>query len=259
MGGFARAAVALALVLGIGAPGACRAAKQSLPRPGKVYTWSFQADTLGQKPAHSIAFGGNWQVVEDSTNAAASSVASTPGAALGDSSGAGLGAAAHDSSAAAIPAPATPAPRHLFQSESDDGVSYHYLNFTRPMLGDLDASVRFRIRSGEIDPSAGLLFQMDPKGTSGYLVRVSGKTGELAFHYLLYGKRRDVKYAKIPPLEAGTWHTLAIARRKSQLRVLYDGKEVLTARDDRYSKGTVGVWAEDDTLADFADLAATAR
>src|SRR5882672_10057600 len=94
------AAVMLTFVVGIGAPGACRAAKERLPLPGKVYTWSFQTDTLGQKPAHSVAFGGNWQVVEDSTNATV-----------------------NDSTARAAPAP-----RLLFQAESDDGISFHYLN-----------------------------------------------------------------------------------------------------------------------------------
>ena len=135
----------------------------------------------------------------------------------------------------------------------------HYLTFTRPRLGDMDASVRFRIRSGEIDPSAGLMFQMDPKGTSGYLVRVSGKSGELVFHYLLLGKRRDVKFAKIPELTPGTWHTLAVQRRRSLLRVFYDGKETMMVRDDRFSDGTVGVWTEDDSRVDFADLTTTAR
>ncbi len=213
--------VALALALGMAAPGACRAAKERTAPSGKTYTWSFQADTLGQKPAHSMTFGGTWQVVEDST--------------------------------------AAPVRRFLSQSENDDGIAFHYLTFTRPMLGDLDASVRFRVRSGEIDPSAGLMFQMDPKGTSGYVVRVSGKTGELAFHYLLYGKKRDVKFAKIAPLGAGAWHTLAVARRRSLLRVLYDGKELMAVRDDRFSRGTVGVWSGDDTVVDFADLTATAR
>ena len=238
------AAVILTFVVGIGAPGACRAAKERLPLPGKVYTWSFQTDTLGQKPAHSVAFGGNWQVVEDSTRPAHPAV---------------ITSVAPREVVDSLIATTVPAPRFLSQAESDDGISFHYLNFTRPMLADLDASVRFRIRSGEIDPSAGLLFQMDPKGTSGYLVRVSGRTGELTFHYLLYGRRRDVKYAKIPPLEAGTWHTIAITRRKSQLKVSYDGKEILAVRDERYSKGTVGVWTEDDTLVDFIDLTATAR
>src|SRR5437870_4146725 len=130
------AAMMLTLVLGAVAPGACRAAKERLPLPGKVYTWSFQADTLGQKPAHSVAFGGSWQVVEDSTRPAHAAVLEyTPPDAP---------RAAVDS----LIASTVPAPRFLSQTESDDGISFHYLNFTRPMLGDLDASVRFRIRSG---------------------------------------------------------------------------------------------------------------
>jgi hypothetical protein len=181
-----------------------------------------------------MTFGGSWQVIEDSTSLA---------------SAAGMDSAATPS----------PAPRLLTQSESDDGVVYHYLKFTRPTLADLDASVRFRIRSGEIDPSAGILFQMDPKGTSGYLVRATTRNSEIAFHYILSGKRRDVKFAKIPALQPGTWHTIALSRRRSVIRISYDGQEVMTVRDDRYSKGTVGVWTEDDTLVDFADLTATAR
>jgi len=216
-----RNALALGISIALMAvlPGRAGAAREHLPLPGKVYAWSFQADTLGQKPMHSMSFGGSWQVIEDSTSAE----------------------------------------RLLSQSESDDGVVYHYLNFTRPTLADMDASVRFRIRSGEIDPSAGILFQMDPKGTSGYLVRATTRNSEIAFHYILNGKRRDVKFAKIPALVPGTWHTIALTRRRSVIRVKYDGEEVMTVRDDRYSKGTVGVWTEDDTLVDFADLTATAR
>ncbi|HEY3156653.1 MAG TPA: hypothetical protein VGK76_08535 [Candidatus Eisenbacteria bacterium] len=206
----------------LGATISSAAAKERTAPLGKTYTWSFQSDTLGQKPAHTMAFGGTWQVSEDSTGLA-------------------------------------PSTRVLSQSEDSDGITYHYLTFTRPLLEDLDASVRFRIRSGEIDPSAGLLFQMDRKGTSGYLVRVSAKTGELVFHYLLYGKRRDVKFAKIGPLEPGTWHTIAISRRKSVTQAFFDGNEAMRVRDDRFWKGTVGVWTEDDTLVDFRDLVATAR
>jgi hypothetical protein len=216
--------------------------KEHMPLPGKTYSWSFEADTLGQKPAHTMAFGGTWQVIEDSTALAAIDSA----AVLADS-------------VAPAPPPRPKAPRFLHQSETDDGVAYHYINFTRPTLADLDASVRFRIRGGEIDPSAGLLFQMDPKGTSGYLVRVISGDSEIGFHYLLYGKRRDVKFAPIPTPEPGSWHTLGITRRRTVLTVLYDGKEVMTVRDDRYRRGTVGVWTEDDTLVDFAGLTATAR
>jgi len=228
-----------------------RQPQQRVPLAGKTYTWDFQADTLGLLPAHTMTFGGNWQVLEDSASVALL-------AALPDTVGADSIAGSAAGAAAAAP-PGPPPRRLLAQLEDDDGLVYHYLTFTRPMLGDLDASVRFRIRSGEIDPSAGLMFQMDPKGTSGYLVRASGKSGELAFHYMLYGRRRDVKFAKIPELAPGTWHTLAVQRRRSTLRVFYDGKEAMMVRDDRFSNGTVGVWTEDDTRVDFADLKTTAR
>ena len=119
--------------------------------------------------------------------------------------------------------------------------------------------MRFRIVSGDIDPTAGILFQMDSKGTSGYLLRVSGRTNELIFHYLLRGKRRDLRFAGIDPLEPGTWHTISVVRRGTRLRVSYDGAERMSVRDELYSKGTVGVWTEDDTVVDFAELTATAR
>jgi len=237
-------ALAVLVVLAHGVPSGSAEAKEPKHEPkqriapaGKSYAWNFQADTLGLPPAHAMVFGGNWQVLEDSTGVADS-------ASVADSLAGGA---------------AVPTARHLSQLETEDGVGDHYLTFTRPRLGDMDASVRFRIRSGEIDPSAGLMFQMDPKGTSGYLVRVSGKSGELAFHYLLLGKRRDVKFAKIPELTPGTWHTLAVQRRRSLLRVFYDGKERMMVRDDRFSDGTVGVWTEDDSRVDFADLTTTAR
>jgi hypothetical protein len=238
----ALAALSMGLMI-VGGFGAARESLAAKMRPvptGKTYAWDFQADTLGQGPAHSVAFGGVWQVTEDSTG-------SSPGASVGVGSSA-------DSTRATFPMR-----RLLRQSEGDDGISYHYLMFTRPQLGDLDAAVRFRIRSGEIDPSAGLLFQMDSKGTSGYLVRISGKSGELGFHYLLYGRRRDVKYARVARLEPGSWHTIAISRRRSVLRAFYDGQEVMVVRDDRFSKGSVGIWTENDTVADFAGLTATAR
>jgi hypothetical protein len=235
-GAAAASVLALALQLaGWGGVAAAGGPGEAVHRavPGRTYLWDFQADTLGQKPAHSTEFGGVWEVAEDSVAAIA-----------GDSTSASRAAA----------------PRRLIrQTQDDDGIAYHYLRFTRPTTEDLDASVRFRIRAGELDPTAGILFQLDPKGTSGYLVRVSGKANELQFHYLLYGRRRDVRYVKVPPIEANTWHTLAISRRRSVMRASLDGTEVMMARDDRFSKGTIGLWTENDTKVDFADLKVVAR
>ncbi len=205
---------ALALVL-LGLPGVPCGAEQVRYKPGKTWEISFEADTLGQPPAHTIVRGGSWAVEADST---------------------------------------APGGRVLRQTEDADGVAFHWIQFQRPFLEDVRVSVQFRIRSGEIDPTAGVLFQSDPKGRNGYLLRVTGKSHEAVFHYVLSGKRRDIRYAKIPELEPGVWHTLALMRVGARLKVMYDGTEVMQAREERFSRGIIGLWTEDDTLVDFANL-----
>lgn len=226
----------------------------------KTWTWAFDADTLGKPPANTGVFGGTWVVVVDSSSLAGGATARSGAprdslrSAPHDSSLIGAATAALSAGAQPAAPPAAPARRILRQSETDDGIDFHYVQFTKPVIDDLRASVRFRIDSGDIDPTAGILFQLDKKGRSGYLVRVSGQRKAVIAHYLLYGKRRDLKVANIDPPEPGTWHTLAIDRKGSVLVVYYDGKELFLVRDERYSKGSVGLWTEDDTVADFADL-----
>jgi len=85
-------------------------------------------------------------------------------------------------------------------------------------------------------------------------VRVSGAEGEIVAHYLIYGKRRDLRVAKIEAPEPGAWHTLAVRKQGSVLEVRYDGASILKMRDERFSEGNVGLWTEDDTIVDFADF-----
>lgn len=212
--------LAVALLAPLGASGA----EKRFPK-GKTWTWDFAADTLGQEPEQSQVRGGRWEVVADST-------------AAGDT---------------------IPAARFVRQSETDDGKQFHYLQFLKPVLGDLAVSVRFRIVSGEMDPSAGLVFQLDPKGRSGYVVRVRGDKGDVVAHYLLHGRRRDLKFAKVPPPVPGSWHQLRVERDGSVMVVTYDGVERIRTRDERFREGTVGLWTEDDTVVEFRDLEVTNR
>lgn len=230
-----RVLVPIAALLLLASSPPARSAEWRTPK-GKLWTWTFAADTLGKAPVGSLTSGGRWMVVLDSTRAPAGAVP-----AAGDT-------ASVDSAALAA------WPRILRQAEDDDGIAYHLVEFPKPKLEDVEVSVRFRIRSGEIDPSAGIAFQLDPKGRNGYVVRVSGQSRELMAHYLLYGKRRDLKYDKIDPPEPGTWHTLDVRRVGSTMVVRYDGKERFSIRDERFREGSVGLFTEDDTVADFADL-----
>lgn len=234
------ASMLLALALVASAPAEAAKAKAKGSKHPKSWTWTFQADTLGQAPINTVTFGGTWKVVADSTLAPSDSVP-----------------AAADTSGAAGSAPVWP--RVLRQTESDDGIRFHYVQFTKPVLGDLAVSVRFRILEGEMDPSAGVMFSLHPKGKNGYIVRVSGDREELVAHYILSGKRRDLKYAKIDPLEPGAWHTLDVERNGSMIIARYDGVERIRIRDERFTFGSIGLWTEDDTVVDFAGLTLTVK
>jgi len=228
-------AIWLSLALLLGLPAAVRAEKRDRPKlKGKTWTWNFAADTLGLAPTGARVYGGTWAVVLDSSRAVLSAVAPTDSASGPDSVLTG--------------------PRFLRQREGDDGITYHYLQFPKPHLKDLEASVRFRIREGDIDPTAGIAFHLDPKGRNGYVVRVSGAKGEIVAHYIIYGKRRDLRVAAIDPPEPGAWHTLGVRKQGSVLEVTYDGASIFRIRDERFSEGNVGLWTEDDTIVDFSDL-----
>lgn len=229
-----RALLAIAVIMLVVAAPLARAAEWRVPK-GKTWTWTFAADTLGQAPEGAQISGGRWIVLLDSTQARYAIPAMPESGAV----------ATFDSAAT---------PRILRQAEDEDGVVFHTLQFPKPRLRDLEVSVRFRIRSGEIDPSAGVAFQLDPKGRNGYVVRVSGQSQELTAHYLLYGKRRDIRYCKIDPPGSNTWHTIHVRRVGSVMEVTYDGKERFRIRDERFGEGNVGLWTEDDSIVDFADL-----
>ena len=41
-------------------------ATQRAAKHEKVYSWTFETDTLGQVPGHARSFGGTWKVMADS-------------------------------------------------------------------------------------------------------------------------------------------------------------------------------------------------
>jgi len=248
-------AVSLVLTLAMAEPAPGEAAGRTYGT--KTWTWSFAADTLGLPPPNTATFGGSWAVLVDSTRTPG--LGAVPPRADTLASGADSAAIASGSDSTSIAKVLASAPRVLRQSESDDGIKYHFIQFKKPILEDQAVSVRFRIVAGDIDPTAGVMFQVDAKGRNGYIVRVSGESSQLIVHYLIYGKRRDLKFAKIPPIEPGTWHTLSAEHKGAIMTVRYDGEEKIRIRDERYSGGSAGLWTEDDTVVDFDQLAVSKR
>lgn len=205
----------VAVLVGVAAVLAGPARAALTPLPGRTFTWTFEADTLGQAPASTRVASGRWAVLEDSSQSGA---------------------------------------RLLRQLDGEEGLGSHSLQFLKPRVADQEITVRYRIRSGGMDPSVGIAFHLDPKGKNGYLVRISGRSRELIVHYILNGKRRDLKMVGVDPPAPGEWHTLGARRVGERLEVLSDGVTRMKLRDERFGAGNVGLWTEDDTVADFAGL-----
>ena len=202
-----------------------QATAKTEPRHGKSWVWTFEADTLGKEPDNTGVATGTWEIGNLAADSAGTGTA-------------GTGTAA----------------RVLRQLESEDGADYHMLQLKKPVIQDLVASVRFRVVSGDVDPGAGFLFHLDDKAKNGYLIRVSGAKSRIVAHYLIYGRRRDIRYAPVEPPKPGEWHTLSVSKKRSVIVVTYDGTERMRFRDERFRKGTVGFWTEDDAVVEFADL-----
>jgi hypothetical protein len=234
-----RRSAAMLLTIAVGASflaAPAQAGKPKEPPRGKTWLVDFRSDTLGIAPPGSVVMGGSWAVLEDSSSMGAGSGGTT---------------SASDSSRSVH--------RVLRQRSGDDAVAANWIRFEKPTLKRCEVSVRFRVVSGELDPGAGIAFQLDPKGRNGYLVRVSGASNQVIAHYILGGKRRDIKMQRVQAPVAGAWHTLGVRREGIWITVLYDGKETMKLRDERFDRGGVGLWTEDDSVVDFADLTLTAR
>lgn len=207
-----------------------QATAKTKPHHGKSWAWTFEADTLGKEPDNTGVAIGTWRIGNLAADSAGTDSAGTDSADTGASA------------------------RVLRQLEAEDGADYHMLQLKKPVIQDLVASVRFRVVSGDVDPGAGLLFHLDDKAKNGYLIRVSGAKSRIVAHYLIYGRRRDIRYAPVDPPKPGEWHTISVSKKRSVIVVTYDGAERMRFRDERFSKGTVGFWTEEDAVVEFADL-----
>ena len=118
---------------------------------------------------------------------------------------------------------------------------------------DLRLSVRCRMVSGEVDRAAGLVFRWR-SDRNYYLTRANALEGNVRLYAVENGVRRTLASFD-GAVTAGEWHTLAVEARGDVLRVSFDGKQVLEAKDGTFpGPGRVGVWTKSDSVTQFDDL-----
>jgi hypothetical protein len=188
-------------------------------------TWDFRGERLGAPPAgfSFVRTGqgreGRWQVVQD---------ASAPGS-----------------------------DRVLAQLD-DDGTDDRFpvAVAEAPVLKDLRLEVRCRPVSGRTDEACGLVFRFRDAGHY-YVARANALEDNVNLYRVVNGRRRQIT-GWSGKVAAGAWHALAVEARGDRLRVFWEGRPIIDARDSTFADaGRVGVWTKADSVTHFAALAVT--
>lgn len=188
-------------------------------------TWDFQTDALGAAPA-GFSFSrtgqgreGKWVITQD---------------------------------------PSAPAGDHVLAQLDADGTDYRFplAVADSPSLADLRLEAWCKPVSGKVDQACGLVFRYRDAGDY-YLVRANGLEDNVNLYKVVKGRRRQIEgwHGRVA---TGTWHALAVEARGDRLRVFWEGKPIIDARDDTFREaGQVGVWTKADSVTSFDALTAT--
>jgi hypothetical protein len=154
--------------------------------------------------------------------------------------------------------PSAPAGDHVLAQVDTDDTDYRFpvAVADAPVFKDLRLEVRCKQVSGKTDEACGLVFRYRDENDY-YVARANALEDNVNLYLVVKGRRRQLKgwSGKVAP---NVWHALAIEARGDRLRVFWEGKPIIDARDGTFGDaGKVGVWTKADSVTHFAALSAT--
>lgn len=123
---------------------------------------------------------------------------------------------------------------------------------------DVTLSVRFYPQAGRIDQGAGIAYDVQPDG-SYFGARANALEDNLLFFKVVKGKRSVIDVVRGVNTTTREWHTLALERKGTALRVLLDGQVVHQKKLDKVPTGRCGLWSKADSVVLFDDFTVTRR
>ena len=88
-------------------------------------------------------------------------------------------------------------------------------------------------------------------------MRANALEDNVRLYRVVAGRREQFAGTNVK-VTAGEWHTLTLRARGNQFAISYDGKELFTAKDDRFgSPGKVALWTKADSVTRFDRLTIT--
>lgn len=119
---------------------------------------------------------------------------------------------------------------------------------------DLEVTVNMTPLAGSTDQGGGIMFRIVDERNF-YLLRYNPLKKDLRLYRVVDGVGEKLAAAENIEHTPGTTHSLSVRARGAALTGWMDGKELVSATDDRYSKsGSVGLWTKSDAATAFRGL-----
>jgi Domain of Unknown Function (DUF1080) len=194
------------------------------PTP-EVHVWNFDSDKVGEVPAGWKAIEGEWQVIADPSAPSKPNVFGLPAGRLLKS--------------------LTSALEYYPMAIETDPTEY----------SDFTLEAQFMSAGGRFDCSGGLIFRyVDEKNF--YLLSAGCPSDYFALSRMTNGQLVGLKQSVVPT-DKGTWYRLKVTAQGGHFMCYHDDKMIFDYDDSKIAKGKIGVWARDDSQAEFDDIKLT--
>ncbi|HYK63773.1 MAG TPA: family 16 glycoside hydrolase [Patescibacteria group bacterium] len=194
------------------------------PTP-EAHVWNFDSDKAGAVPAGWKPLEGEWQVIPDPTAPSKPNTFGLPAGRLLKS--------------------LTSALEYYPMAVQTDPTEY----------SDFTLEAQFKSAGGRFDCSGGLIFRyVDEKNF--YLLSAGCPSDYFALSRMTNGQLVGLKQSVVPT-DKDTWYRLKVAAQGGHFICYDDNKMVFDFDDNKIAKGKIGVWARDDSQAQFDDITLT--
>ncbi len=194
------------------------------PTP-EVKVWNFDQDKAGEVPSGWKAVEGDWQVIPDPSPPSKPNTFGLPAGRLLKS--------------------LTNALEYYPMAIQTDPTEY----------SDFTLEVQFKSAGGRFDCSGGLIFRyVDDKNF--YLLSAGCPSDYFALSRMTNGELVGLKQSVVPT-DKDTWYRLKVTAQGGHFMCYDNDKMIFDFDDSKIAKGRVGLWARDDSQAQFDDLKIT--
>ena len=116
---------------------------------------------------------------------------------------------------------------------------------------DVEISVAFKAVKGEEDQGGGIVWRYQDADNY-YIARMNPLEDNYRFYKVVAGKRIQLATKENIKVPAGEWHTLRVRNVGDKIECDLDGKKLIEATDDTFTKaGKVGLWTKADARTYF--------